>query len=171
MTEKTKHEFVDDNPYLVYSGDIDASYSGDSGSGGGGGGDAGSGVFWVEITGNSKNPDEWANNPATDETATTDFTLSATVNEITEAINAGKIVKVIAEGEIGNFVFDMSSYTINPDDGTLIATFISLNVWVDGDTLNITSHILNVVNINNVYRNFGKKLTTNVEPNPPIQTP
>lgn len=38
MVEKTKHSFVDDNPYLVYAGEVDTSIDGGSGGSGGSGG-------------------------------------------------------------------------------------------------------------------------------------
>lgn len=93
MTEKTKHEFVDDNPYLVYSGDINASYNADSGSGGGGGGgDAGdNGVFYVTIT--SETPmDNWSN----DDTNPTLLSSDKSHAEILQAITDGKTIIVKA---------------------------------------------------------------------------
>lgn len=35
---EAKHEFIDDNPYIVYTGKPDTAYDGDNGGGGGGGG-------------------------------------------------------------------------------------------------------------------------------------
>ena len=35
---ETKHEFIDDNPYITYTGKPDTAYDGEGGGGGGGGG-------------------------------------------------------------------------------------------------------------------------------------
>ena len=87
MTAKTKHAFVDDNPYLVYSGDVDTSYSGDSGGGGGGGGGDDEKTFFVTITG--ENPmDGWSGTLSDPETLSSDKSYT----EIVQAIADGKTV-------------------------------------------------------------------------------
>ena len=100
---ETKHEFVDDNPYITYTGKTDTAYDGEGGGGGGGGytlpiasadtlggvkiGDgleiAESGVLSVDVE-----------NPYFKVTATygnSAMTLDKSYNQIKEAIDSGKI--------------------------------------------------------------------------------
>lgn len=148
MTAKTKHAFVDDNPYLVYSGDVDTSYNGDSGGGGGGGG-GDAGVFWVEILGNRKDPSDWAINPASDANATTDFYLSATIEEIRAAVNAGKIVKAISHNQkspnpndTGNYIFDLCTYSTFSNNNVFKPIFVYTNVLKSGENLGYEAYII-----------------------------
>lgn len=149
MVAKTKHEFVDDNPYLVYSGDVDTSYDGASESGGGGGGgDAGdSGVFWVEILGDSKNPDNWPINPGMSGSTAT-LSLSATYDEIKNAINQGKIVKAISKNQnedssFNNYIFDLTTYTGATTGGSAI--FFEPFMYGGGSDLTIGFYIVSCV--------------------------
>lgn len=143
MTEKTKHEFVDDNPYLVYSGEVNTSYSGDSGSGGGGGGggDAGdSDVFWVTIT--SESPmNEWS----TVETNPTTLSSDKSYTEIVQAVKDGKTV--IAKTPLYNVL------------GGENLAFLPLVYYGENADDNITSIYFNLVmetagNLNTYHVNF-----------------
>ena len=80
MTEKTKHSFVDDNPYLVYTGEPDTAIEGGSGSGSGSGG----GMF---IASTESKMDTWSSDGTT-------VVLDKNPQDIISAIKSGKIVVI-----------------------------------------------------------------------------
>ena len=105
MTEKTKHSFVDDNPYLVYTGEPDTAIEGGSGSGSGDGGGSGAGgILYVTITG-EKVMENWSDDQANPETLSSDKSST----EILQAIADGKTViaktRMYDMEEIENFTF------------------------------------------------------------------
>ena len=123
MVAKTKHEFVDDNPYLVYSGDLDTSYDGASesgGGGGGGGGDAGDNTFYVTVTGTNLLT-EWTDDQQNPEILSADKSYA----EISQAVADGKnvIVKTPKTEEGTNFALLPLVYYENPGTDTFFANF------------------------------------------------
>lgn len=170
MTSRTKHEFVDDNPYLVYSGDADTSYDGDSGSGGGGGGGSDSDILWVEIYGGI-GPYNWATNPSSDIEATTNFSLTASVEEIKEAVDAGKIVKVFSKQQmspttVATIVFDMVSYDYISDNEVSKPVFISTAVGKVGSNMQFRTYKLDFAYGDGGYINQGRQYVSNLTPYP-----
>lgn len=108
--EKTKHAFVDDNPYIVYSGDSDSTI--DNAGGGSGGGGGNDGYFLVTVT-----------NPESTDTGMTG-TADKSKTEVINAINNGKIVflklqEYDPEGDVNNKVF-LALNSVNLTDPVLI---------------------------------------------------
>ena len=110
--EKTKHAFVDDNPYLVYSGEPESTL--DNAGGGGGGGDD-SPFLYVTV-------DEDFGSWSTDPTA---LTINESYETIVNALQAGKevifVVKHNTQGASWRYLAKINGYA--PDFSTLFAIF------------------------------------------------
>lgn len=115
---KTKHEFIDDNPYICYAPDADATIADtESGGGGGGGGDSESGVFIIDCieAGNT-------------------FTVDKSMSDITAAYNSGKCI-ILATGvsdDDSRSLYYLSSMEYDPES-TPPYTFAFKLVEIDGD--------------------------------------
>jgi hypothetical protein len=119
--EKTKHEFVDDNPYLVYSGEPDTSVDN---AGGGGGGGGTNDIMRVYIN-------EAANRWDLDTSGlyNTALTANHTVNEIVQAINDNKeVVVYVKPNETVNRYFCLPLQAVNE---TPIDAFFAINIFFE----------------------------------------
>lgn len=112
--EKTKHEFVDDNPYLVYSGEPDTSVDN---AGGGGGGDDDSPFLYVTVT---EDLSTW-----TDEGIA--LTISENKDAIVNAMRAGMMVLFIVNEIVGSVTFQhyIRANIIAQDNSGVSATYIN----------------------------------------------
>ena len=128
--EKTKHAFVDDNPYLVYSGEAEASLEGGGGGGGGGGGNEK--TFFVTITGD--NPmEDWSGDLSDPETLSSDKSYT----EIVQAIADGKTViaktPMFDLGGAENFAFlPLVYYGADIIDNKIVINFELVNLSESG---------------------------------------
>ena len=90
VVEKTKHAFVDDNPYLVYSGEPESTLDN-----AGGGSDSGNGSPFLYVTVNEE-LSRWTQNGI-------DLTISESRETIANAMQSGKMVIFVVTIFIGNY--------------------------------------------------------------------
>lgn len=115
--EKTKHEFVDDNPYLVYSGEPESTLDNAGGGGGGGGND--SPFLYVTV---SEDLSTW-------EPSGTSLTISESKETIANAMRNNKIVMFVVNLTVattsGNVVIQyfVRANAITQDNTTVFAMF------------------------------------------------
>lgn len=105
--EKTKHAFVDDNPYLVYSGEPDSTV--DDAGGGSGGGGGNDGYFLITVT------------DLVDSTSGLTGKADKSKSEVLDAVNNGKIPFLKVEMSADNirvvYYLHLSSATLdNPTE-------------------------------------------------------
>jgi len=95
MVEKTKHSFVDDNPYLVYTGEPDTSIEGGSGGSGGSGSDGG---LFVVLA--NSNVTTWSSSGTT-------VVLDMPLKDIIDAVKAGNnvVIKVWTGNGAPDFIY------------------------------------------------------------------
>ncbi len=171
MTKKTKHEFVDDNPYLVYSGDIDTSYNGDSGSGGGdggggGGGDVGdNGIFVVHITG--------AEVAGWSTVGTSNFNVTESIDDIVEAFLSGKkviaiqvprtsvpITDTLYQFDLNNVDIDSENDANNPVYNMFFSSVVYTSLET-GDVIEGSVYTINATNLggNDIFTGKGARFS------------